>query len=320
MPPRAFLAALLICVPLLDAQSSYADLGYRVAANWPSLPPYWNFKETAGVAVDGRDHVYVFHRGDHPIMEFDSQGQFVRAFGDGFFDRPHSIRVDPEGNIWAVDDGSHTVVKMDQAGRIRMVFGRYRTTSDAKSTMSESSVSPELRGLRDEGVVRFNRPTDVAFGPNGEVFVADGYGNSRVVKFSKDGRLLKTWGKRGTGEGDFNTPHSIVADAQGRLYVADRENYRVQVFDADGKFVKQWTGLGAPWGLALTGDNHLIMADGYNNRVLKLTLEGKAAGAFGSHGKLPGQFHYCHQVAVDSKGSIYTAEILNWRAQKFVRR
>ena len=308
------LSAAVVCL----AQAQFPALNYRVQPAWPSLPYQANFMETAGVAVDSSDHVYVFHRGRMPVMKFDAQGSFIRGWGDGLFDRPHSVRVDREGFIWTVDDGSHTVLKMDSLGRVRMVLGRFRTTSDAKSAMAEPTVSADLRGLRDEGVVRFNRPTDVAFAANGDIFVADGYGNSRVVKFDKNGKFVKTWGKRGTGEGDFNTPHSIAVDRQGRVLVADRENYRIQVFDGDGKFEAQWKGFGSPWGLATTGDNHIMMADGYNCRVVKLTMDGKPVGSFGSHGKQPGQFHYCHQLAVDSRGNVYTAEILNWRPQKFV--
>ena len=311
-----FLFAAALALP----QTTLPKLNYAAVPDWPNLPAGANFMETAGVAVDGQNHVYVFHRGKTPVMEFDTAGWFVRGWGDGLFDRPHSIRVDAEGNLWTVDDGSHTVLQMDRHGRVRIVLGRYRQTSDAKSAMSEPTVAAEWRGSRDEGVIRFNRPTDVAFAPNGDIFVSDGYGNSRVVKFAKDGSFVKSWGKRGAGEGDFNTPHSIVVDRQGRVYVADRENYRVQVFDGNGKFLAQWKNIGSPWGLALTRDNHLVMSDGYNNRVLKLTLDGRVVGAFGSLGTQPGQFHYCHQLAVDSSDNIYTAEILNWRPQKFVPR
>jgi DNA-binding beta-propeller fold protein YncE len=303
---------------LLLAQTTIPPLPYQVVPAWPRLPLHENFMETAGVAVDGQNNVYVLHRGRNPIMQFNADGQLIRAFGDGLFDRSHSIRIDSEGNIWTVDDGSHTVLKLNRHGRIQMVLGRWRSPSDAKSAMPDGSAGGPLRGLRDEGVVRFSRPTDVAFGPNGDIFVADGYGNSRVVKFSKDGRFLKEWGKRGSAPGEFHTPHSIVADKQGRVYVADRENYRIQVFDAEGKFLKEFR-QGAPWGLAITADDHLFMADGYNNRIVKMTLDGKVVGAFGSHGKQPGQFHYCHQLAVTPEGAaVYTAEILNWRAQKFV--
>lgn len=318
---RLLLFALALA-PAGWSQPAFPALPYKAVAAWPQLPPSANTMETAGVAVDeSNNHVFVFHRGRNPVMEFDAGGRFVRSFGEGLFDRPHSIRVDPEGNIWTVDDGAHVVLQLDRTGRVRMVLGRWRSTSDAKSTMPDGSAGGALRGLRDEGVIRFHRPTDIAFGPNGDLFVADGYGNSRVVKFSKDGRFLKEWGKRGAGNGEFHTPHSIAVDKRGRVYVADRENYRIQVFTSDGEFVEQWKNFGSPWGLALTADDRLFVADGYNNRILQMSLDGKVLGAFGSHGKTAGQFHYCHQLAAAKDGSVYTAEILNWRAQKFeVRR
>lgn len=139
------------------------------------------------------------------------------------------------------------------------------------------------------------------------------------MKFNKDGIFVKEWGKRGSAPGEFNTPHSIIVDKQDRVLVADRENYRVQIFDANGVFQKEWKDLGSPWGLALTADNHILMADGYNNRILKLTSDGKIVGTLGSYGTQPGQFHYCHQIASAPDGSIYTAEVLNWRPQKFKR-
>jgi DNA-binding beta-propeller fold protein YncE len=250
-------------------------------------------------------------------MEFTADGSFVRSWGDGLFVRPHSIRVDAEGNIWTTDDGGHTVLKMARNGRILMVLGRYRNSSEAQGMAGDPAVGGALRGLRDETVVRFNGPTDSAVAPNGDIFVADGYGNSRVVKFNKEGIFVKAWGKRGSAPGEFNTPHSIVVDKQNRVLVADRENYRVQIFDTDGVYQKEWKDLGSPWGLALTADNYILMADGYNNRVLKLTSDGKIVGTLGSYGTKPGQFHYCHQIAAAPDGSIYTAEVLNWRPQKF---
>jgi DNA-binding beta-propeller fold protein YncE len=304
----------------IGALAQFPQLNFMPVPEWPQLPPGWNLKETAGVAVDARNHVFVLHRGDNPILEFDRNGWFVRGFGHSLFDRAHSIRVDAQGNIWTVDDGSHTVVKLDASGRVRMVFGRWRTASDAQSGQAYSGLGGAMKGDRDETHVRFKRPTDVAIGPNGDIFVSDGYGNSRVVKFSPDGRLLKIWGERGKEPGQFDTPHSILVDRQGKVYVADRENYRIQVFDGNGTFLQQWNHVGSPWGLAMSPDQHIYMADGYNNRVVKLTLEGKVVGSFGSRGKLPGQFTYAHQIAVGPDGHVYTAEILNWRAQRFVPR
>ena len=297
------------------AQTGAAELPLRVVPNWLQLPPAWNFRETPGIAVDARSHVYVVHRGEHPIMEFDANGKFVRAFGDGLFDRAHSVRIDPQGNLWGVDDGSHVVFKMDAEGHVRMVLGRYRKPGD-----SVTPPQPGPRGLRDENILLFNRPTDVAFGPNGDIYVTDGYGNSRVVKFTSAGRFVKAWGTKGHGKGQFDTPHSVAVDRQGRVYVADRENYRIQIFSPDGEFLQEWTHVGAPWGLYLTPEQILYMADGYNNRVLKLDLEGKILGSYGGPGKLPGQFSYVHNISVGPDNAIYTAEILNWRPQKFLPR
>jgi len=318
---RSMVKLLLVAFPFAAslAQTSFPSLPYHVVPAWPQLPAKHNFQETAGVAADGSNRIYVFHRGANPIMVFDAAGKFLESFGDGLFDRPHSIRIDADGNIWTVDDGSHTVLKLDRGGRVRMVLGRFRMTSDAKSNMPDGSAAGALRGIRDEGIIRFHRPTDIAFGPGGEIFVADGYGNSRVVKFDKGGKYIKEWGRRGGEPGEFHTPHSILVDRENRLYVADRENYRIQIFDLDGRFLAEWKNIGSPWGLALTLDNHILMSDGYNSRVVKLTREGKIVGAFGVHGKLPGQFHYCHQLASAPDGAVYTAEILNWRPQKFVQ-
>jgi DNA-binding beta-propeller fold protein YncE len=279
------------------AQAEFPALPHRVDPDWPRLPAGWTFQETPGVAVDAREHVYVLHRGEHPIIEFDRDGKFVRSWGDGVFLRAHGLKVDPEGNLWAVDDGGHTVMKMDAGGRVRMILGR--------------------KGQAGESHETFNRPTDVAFAPNGDFYVSDGYGNSRVVKFAKDGRFLKAWGKKGTGEGEFNLPHTVAVDRQGRVYVGDRENRRVQIFDSDGKFLTQWKHAGSPWGLFLTADQTLYMCDGYNNRILKLSLDGKVLGSASGPGKLPGQLDFAHHMAVGPSGAIYVAEIKNWRAQKF---
>ena len=166
----------------------------------------------------------------------------------------------------------------------------------------------------------FNQPTDVAVASNGDIYVTDGYGNSRIIKFASDGRFLHSWGKPGSGKGEFNWPHSIVIDRQDRIYVADRRNNRIQIFDADGKFLDQWTHVGTPMGLALADDQSLFMTEGAANRVLRLNLKGTVLGWFGEKGKLPGQFDICHQLAVDALRNLYIAEVANWRVQKLVRR
>jgi DNA-binding beta-propeller fold protein YncE len=303
-------------VPLLLAAVSMCGqpvLPLKAVPGWFRLPAGWSFGETVSVAIDARQHAYVLHRGVHPIIEFDAKGGFVRAFGDGMFDRVHATRFDPAGNLWIVDDAAHVVLRFDPEGHVNMVLGRHRMPGD---TVAAAKVGP--RGVRDVDILKFNRPTDVAFSPSGEIYVSDGYGNSRIVTFDKDGQFVKTWGSRGTSPGQFDTPHSITVDREGRVYVADRENYRLQVFTADGEFLQQWTHVGSPCGLYMTPDQTLYMCDGYNSRVLKLNLEGKILGAYGTRGKLPGQFSAVHNLTVGGDGAIYTAELLNWRPQKFV--
>lgn len=276
----------------------FERLPYEVDPNWPVLPPGWNLQETPGVAVDSRDHVYVFHRGQHPIIEFTPDGRVVRSWGDNMFLRAHAVRVDPHGNIWVVDNDTHQVLKMDPSGRVRMVMGRY----------AQSGEGPDL----------FNRPTDVAFAADGSFYVSDGYGNSRVAKFAADGSFITAWGRKGDAPGEFDLPHTILVGPDGRVYVGDRENYRLQIFDTDGKFLEQWTHVGSPWGLELAADSSIFIADGHNNRILRVGLEGDVMGQISSGGKTAGKVDFAHHLAVDSQGNVYVAEIKNWRVQKFM--
>ena len=287
---------ILLAAAAAFSQGDAPKLDYRADLTWPQLPPGWILGETAAVAVDARDDVYIFQRGPHPIIQFDPAGKFVRSWGDGSFPRPHGIRIDPEGNIWVIDAGSHVIVKMTAQGRVQMVFGR----------AGEAALGPD----------RFNGPTDVAFTPKGEFYISDGYGNKRVAKFAKGGKFLKSWGTLGTGKGTFALPHGVAVDKQGRVYVADRENGLLQVFDGEGKFLDQWNHLGKPSGLAQNDDDHLWVASG--NRIFKVKLDGKVAGVFGEPGKLPGQMAGIHHIAVSRSGAVYTGELSGWRAQRFV--
>ncbi len=297
---KVLLPAALLAGALAQQNAVPPELPYKVAADWPQLPLGMNLGETSGVDTDSRGHVYVFNRGQQPIVELDPAGKFVRAWGEGMITSAHGLRVDRENNIWAVDVAGHTVLKMNPQGRVVMVLGR-RGTAGATQT-------------------NFNRPTDVAVAPNGDFYVADGYGNSRVMKFSKDGNFLLEWGKKGTAPGEFNLPHTVALDSRGRVYVGDRENHRIQIFDPNGMFLAEWKHAGSPWGLDITPDQRIFMADGYKNQVVLLNLEGQILGRLGGPGKLPGQFDFAHAISVSSAGDIYVAEILNWRAQKFVRR
>lgn len=280
-----------------DVSQPVPELGYRVVPNFFQLPAGMNFGEASAVALNSRGHIFVFHRGKPALMEFDPQGKFIRSLGEGLFDHAHGLRIDKDDNLWTTDDGNHLVLKLSPEGRVQLVLGR-RDSAGEESWL-------------------FNRPTDVAWGKNGEIYVSDGYGNARVVKFDRNGNFMKSWGKRGSGPGEFTLPHALAVDREGRVYVADRESQRIQIFDADGTYLKEWRGIGFPYGLFLTPDQHVWVADGGYDRVIELDSAGKILGAFGEPGRAPGQFAWAHSLAVGPDGRIYVAEILNWRFQVF---
>jgi DNA-binding beta-propeller fold protein YncE len=296
-------ARLLLLFTAAGLALAQGPLPYHPLENWAKLPAGWNLGECSGVAVDKNDNVWVFNRGAHPVIEFDSAGKMLRAWSEVPVKSSHGIRVDPEGNIWLIDVAGHKVLKMSPEGRVLMVIG---AVGDAAGNQTSTDA--------------FNRPTNVGFAPDGNFFITDGYVNSRVAKFTAGGDYIKQWGAKGTGDNEFNIVHDIVLDSRGRLYVADRENSRIQIFDQEGKFLGKWTDIGAAWGLAYVArENAIYMADGRNDRVVRLNMEGQVTGTLGSHGKTAGKFHYPHSIAVDSTGAIYVAEIRNWRVQKFVK-
>ena len=253
--------------------------------------------EASGVALNSKGHIFLFQRVKPMLSEYDERGTYLRNIAEGLFTHPHGLRIDKDDNLWTTDDGSHLVLKLSPSGRVLLVLGR-------------KDVGAESDWL-------FNQPTDVAFGKNGEVYVSDGYGNSRVVKFGRQGNFLKAWGKFGAAPGEFNLPHSIAVDGEGKVYVGDRENKRIQVFDAEGSFLREWTGIGYPYGLFITPDQHVWMIDGGYDRILELDANGKILGALGEPGRAPGQFAWGHFLAVGQDGKIFAADVLNWRFQVF---
>jgi DNA-binding beta-propeller fold protein YncE len=284
---------------VLTGSADKPDAGYQLVADWPRLPETIKLGQVTGVAVDAADRVYIFHRGKNPIIVLDADGKYLRSWGDGLVKTAHGLRIDREGQVWITDLGHHQAIRFDPQGKVLLMLGK-------KDAPGESSD-------------QFNRPADVAFGPAGEIFVADGYGNSRVVKFSKEGKYLKEWGKKGKGEGEFHLPHAICID-KGRVYVGDRENNRVQVFDLEGKFLSQWKETGAPYGLHLTAGGQMLLADGRANLVRLLDLEGKPLKRWGEKGAGPGQFTLPHGICADSRGAVYVTEVNGQRVQKFMAR
>ena len=284
------------------------DLGYVPVADIFKLPEGMNFGPCSSVAVDAKGRILVFNRSAHALMVFDGRGKYLRTLATGIFTNPHGLRIDAEGNIWATDTGSHIVVKMDPKGRILMVLG-------VKGSAREWHPAGHLRC--------FDEPNDVAFGPKGEIYVSQGHGkgDSRVHKFDAQGNFIKTWGGEGSAAGQFKQPHSIVTDADGNLYVADRSNQRIQVFDGDGNYLRESQHPGTPCGLALMRDGrHIMMAHGHAGKIMKLDLRGNVLGITGSQGKGPNQYGEAHLLALDRREDIYVADTLNWRVQKLVKR
>jgi DNA-binding beta-propeller fold protein YncE len=278
-------------------------LPYKAVADWAKLPPGWNFGETSGVDVAPDGSIWVFNRGLHPVMQFAPDGRMLQAWNEVPVTSSHGLRVDPQGNVWLVDVAGHTVSKYTPNGRVLMVI-----TQPGKSPGDNDSK------------YAFNRPTSLAFSPAGGFYVTDGYVNSRVIQYSSEGDYIRHWGTKGKGDGQFDLVHDVVLDKQGRLYVADRNNSRVQIFTPDGKFLGKWEHVGQPWGLAyVAADDAIFLCDGLNNRIVKVSTDGKVLGRLSGFGKVTGRLDFPHHMAVAPDGSIYVAEIKNWRVQKFVR-
>src|SRR5436305_5492018 len=282
------LLTLILTFEQAHGESPVPKLNYETVPDFFQLPPGENFVEVAAVAINSKGHGYVFHRGKHPLMEFDASGKFIRSIADDLFVTAHMVRVDPEDYIWTTDVGSHVVLKLSPEGRVLLALGRMRIPGD--------------------DVLHFNQPTDVAWDRDGNIYVTDGYGNSRVLKFDKYGRPLLGWGMKGTGPGQFDTPHTIVIDGD-LVYVGDRENARIQIFDTNGQFLRQWS-LGHPFGLVITPDHVLYMGDAIAGRILKIDPQGRVLGSF--TGPQPGEGPHFdpHQIALAPDGSIFTAEVL----------
>jgi sugar lactone lactonase YvrE len=261
------------------------------------------------VAFDARGHLYVLTRGATAFFEFDQNGAFVRSFGDKMFTRSHGLRIDGDGNLWATDVGAHVVVKLNPKGEILLTLG----------TKGEAGEWNEAAGSK-----KFNQPNDVAIASNGDVFVVQGHtpgpnGDARVLKFDKSGRFVKSWGGKGSGPGQFQVAHGIDIDAKGLLWVADRENQRVQVFDAEGTFVREIKYAGLPCSLDI-GRQYIYMVNGFAGQVLRMDLNGKVLAALGKPGKGPGEFGEAHMIAVSPKDELYVADSVNAALVKFVKK
>jgi DNA-binding beta-propeller fold protein YncE len=266
---------------------------------FPQVPAGVSLGKCSAVAVDSHSRVYLLHRGKLPILCFDRDGSFVRGWGDDFLHTPHGIRVDRDDNIWVTDIGNHLVLKFSPQGKLLLSLG--------------TANKPGL------GLDQFNKPSDVAFGPADDVYVSDGYVNSRVMQFDARGKFVKTWGKPGNGPGEFDLVHAIKIDSRQRVLVADRENERIQVFNLDGELLTVWKGY-APYGIDIDRDGTIFVADVVAHHIIQLDDTGKIVHVWGSKGDQPGQFQAPHMLAVDSAGNLFVAEVDGMRMQKFVRK
>jgi DNA-binding beta-propeller fold protein YncE len=330
------------------AQQPVPEIRFDGTTDFLQLPPNVYLGEIAGVALNSQRHIFVFSRtGERStvhgatasqLFEFDKDGKFLREIGKDLygFAFAHNVRIDKDDNIWATDEGTNMIMKFNPAGRVLMVLGRRDEAVEAPAPAPAEGPPRPRWGA-------FNRPTDVAWDLAGNVFIADGYNNSRVVKTDKNGRWLKTWGERGNAQGQFNTLHTIANDVKGNIYVGDRSNRRIQVFDPDGAFLRMFTidvpftkevnvmlgampspnanplsQSGAPWAICITPGptQYLYVADAVPGRIYKLTLDGKVVGVLGESGKELKQFGWIHEIACPSENELYVAELLNWRVQK----
>ncbi len=291
---------------------------YEVIDGWEKLPEGWSFVEVAGVATDSQDRVYVFNRGDHPIIVFSPDGDFLETWGEGVFTNPHGIYIGPDDTVYCADNFDHTVRIFEPDGTLRRTLGTKNQPSDTGFVPGKSPVQ--------KGGDPFNMVTNVALSQQGDLYVSDGYGNARVHKFTSNGDYLTSWGEPGDGPGEFNLPHAIAVDKNDRVYVADRENSRIQVFDLQGNYITEWGHVLRPDDLYIDAEENLYVAElgeragkGPNvkiephaphARVSVLSLEGEVITQFGGDVPTdPGSFFAPHGIWADSRGDLYVGEV-----------
>ena len=281
------------------------DYRYEELLDWPHLPDGMELGEVVDVAVDRQDNVYLFCRGGHPVMIFRQDGTFIRSWGEGLFTRPHGITVDKDGVLYCVDDEGHWIGRFSAEGTLLSQIGRRNHGAAAQSGAP------------------FNRPTKVAIAPQGgDLYITDGYGNARVHKFTSGGELIRSWGDYGCDPAQFNLPHSVCTDSDGKVYVADRENHRLQIFDDSGAYLAQWNNMHRPCGLHITDGlvyigqlfTQLALNADYPNIGACVSihdLTGRRLARLGGprYGEGPGHFIAPHGIAVDSRGDIYIGEV-----------
>ena len=324
-------------------EAQIPEIPYDSTPDLLKLPEHTYLGEAAGVATNSKGNIFVytrtgtttatlggsrtFTRGGARLFEFAPNGTYLREIGQGVYGFlfAHVVRVDPQDNIWVVDEGSSMVIKFNPEGRILMTLGRKPEEVRVPAPEANAPAGPG-RANTGAGIPgdNFNRPTDVAWDAAGNIFVSDGYGNSRVAKFDKNGHFLKSWGSKGTAPGQFDLLHSMAIDAQGNVYIGDRSNKRIQVFDNNGTFKTQYTNVGAPYAICISPGPHQYLYTSNSNpstsmengEIYKMELDGRILGKFGTAGKLLKEFGTVHEMDCRNPDQIFVGELTNWRVQK----
>ncbi len=362
----ALVAVALVAGATLSAQLNIPEIPFD-ATEPLRLPPNMHLGEAAGVATNSKGDVFVYTRTGTPVIttagarnvshggsrlfQFDRTGKFVREIGQGVYGflQAQQVRVDPQDNVWIVDQLSTQVIKFDPNGRIQMIFSRkpeamrvpnlpLSVPADTYALVPPRPPQPPAAGAAPAAGGRggpppgsgaegenFNRPTDVAWDSSGNIYVADGYGNSRIAKYDANGKWIKNWGSTGTGEGQFRVVHGIQIDAANNVYVADRDNRRIQVFDANGTFKTQFRNVGTPWAICITPGPRQVMYVSnsnppnnldYDGEIIKMSLDGTILGKFGRAGKMLKEFGTVNAIDCRNENELYVGELGNWRVQK----
>ncbi len=300
--------------------TAMGGLTYRVVQDWEQLPEGFHHGDVAGVSVDSKDRVYVYTRRESRVIVYDQDGSFRASWGEDFFTpRTHGITVGPDDTVYCVDEGHHAVFRYTPEGELLQTIGTPDTPSDTGYDGSLASIR--------HGGPPFNRPTNIAIAPNGDLYVSDGYGNARIHHFRSDGTLVQSWGEPGTGPGEFNLPHGIAVAADGRVLVADRENDRIQIFDPEGDFLEEWTEVQRPTNIAIDDDDRIYVSelwrpagdeslrlgritDDRPGRVSVYQPDGHLLARWGGPDRAAaGNFIAPHDICVDSRGDVYVGEV-----------
>lgn len=284
----------LSCLGLLFFSASLPAADPYTSTGFLKFPAEVEVGPMSSVAVDAEDRIYVLHRGEPPVVAFDKDGNFLRAWGQGLYKVPHGLRVDSRGDIWTTDNGNHVLRKFNREGRLVLTLG--------------------TEGKPGSGQDGFRAPDDLVFDSQGNMYIADS-GNGRIVKLAADGKFLRDWGKKGKESGQFATAHGLAIDRQDRIYVADRGNKRVQIFDSAGKHLANWGGFGNPFGLLVVGEE-LLVTEGDIHKIFHLDREGKITSSWGD----PQSLLLPHLMAVNSKGTLFVTEVNGKRVQTFARK